>query len=310
MKLIALWGALAAGAWAHKGLRAGDAGDAGTVLGVPVSAGVAAKARLRNSCRTARLGVEPGTGRSPDTESDAWNWGRRGTRAGELRPWRDGAMETPGAVAEPVAGVGERAVFIRLSSRSFEMLMLDKDRLIEILLIGKPPQDAKEAMTAGSQDTGAQGRARIMTKLFDFLEEPGAGEFPIALDGSDGDAECFRRFRLREAAEIAELHHLCGAGIQGGQTVQGKIEIQHAMIDHHTDFGRVLQGDFGLQSAALEGVAVLRVVHHNVPQLPRGNGQEVAAILPVDRFAGEEFQVKFVNQRGSLERVVRAFGLQ
>jgi hypothetical protein len=50
-----------------------------------------------------------------------------------------------------------------------------------------------------------------------------------------------------------------------------------------------------------------RIVHENSAHHLRGNSEEVCFVLPVDVVLIGQTQVRLVDERGGLERVVRAF---
>ncbi len=82
------------------------------------------------------------------------------------------------------------------------------------------------------------------------------------------------------------------------------------MIDRHAQFHRFLQRNLALDAASFHGVPVPGMVYHDVAKLARGHGQKMAAVLPIHRLAGKEFQVKFVDQSSGLKGVIRALNLK
>jgi hypothetical protein len=50
-----------------------------------------------------------------------------------------------------------------------------------------------------------------------------------------------------------------------------------------------------------------RVIDQDLPHHPRGDAEEVRAVLPGDRVVTEQLQVRLVNERGGLKRMAVPF---
>ena len=87
-----------------------------------------------------------------------------------------------------------------------------------------------------------QGRGGLSGLQFcDLLEEPGAGEGPVAFGGAFGDVEDEAGFGVGHAGEEAEFHEFGGVGLFGFELFEGFIEHEQGFIvDLHGDVG-VLQ---------------------------------------------------------------------
>lgn len=119
------------------------------------------------------------------------------------------------------------------------------------------------------------------------VEEPGAGESPIAFDGGEGDIESGGDFFLIEAAEEAQLDHLATAGIflfEGGESV---IEVDEAFFARGAAGVPILEGKFDDVAAAALAAALAGVIDEDVAELAGAEGEEVAAVGEVDGFGGE-----------------------
>ena len=72
------------------------------------------------------------------------------------------------------------------------------------------------------------------------------------------------------------------------------------LIHRHTD----------LPAAAFGALFAARVIYQNVAHDLGGQGEEVRFVLPVNRILTGQLQIGFVDERGGLQGMLRAFGLK
>jgi hypothetical protein len=142
--------------------------------------------------------------------------------------------------------------------------------------------------------------------LLHFTEEPSASGIPTALDGGRRDSQKGGRVFDGKAREVAEFDDLALLGIQGGKFVEGGVQrkqingglwglrqIETALYRNRMDAG-----------TPLGGATAPFIVHEDPTHELRGDAQEVGAILDRKSFLPREAQIDFVDQSGSLKRVI------
>jgi hypothetical protein len=97
--------------------------------------------------------------------------------------------------------------------------------------------------------------------------------------------------------------------IDAGQLVQGIVQSQQFGIPGDRQGSQILESDpassvtFGRSPAA-------GVVHKDLTHEPGSNGDEMSAVLQVNRLAADKSSIGLVNQGGALEGVIRVFQLE
>src|ERR1017187_5530210 len=137
--------------------------------------------------------------------------------------------------------------------------------------------------------------------------DPGGG--PVAVDGGARDAQHLGYFGSRQPPEEPHFHDLFLSLIDASQLVQGVVQSQEFGISVDGQGSQILQGDpastltFGRSTAA-------GVVHKDLTHEARSNGDEMSAVLQLNRYAAYQPEVGLVNQGGALEGVIRPFQLE
>jgi hypothetical protein len=139
-----------------------------------------------------------------------------------------------------------------------------------------------------------------------LLVQPRFGERQISAHGPGRYLENLRNLINRQAAEIAQLHRRRLPSIHLLQCLQALVE------SHQVGAPSIWQVDrlFERNSAAVafRGLAATRMVHQNLAHWLRCNRKEMrAALTGRGLLLLEQPNVRLVNQRGWLQRVVRAF---
>jgi len=133
--------------------------------------------------------------------------------------------------------------------------------------------------------------------------EPRLGELPIAHDGVGRDLDDCGRFLDGEAAEETQFNHAALALVEGRQRLQRIVESDEVM----TRFGGNRQGFVEIGSAchaaALRRKPAARVIDKNLPHHAAAQRMEMHAIANGNRFALQEAEKRFVDERGGLQRV-------
>jgi len=154
---------------------------------------------------------------------------------------------------------------------------------------------------------GWRARGRPTRWSTHAIEQPGAGEFPIAANSRERYPQRLHNFLISVPAEIAKFYNLRGARFQSFQLGQGLVQqedIDVLRLHSELNLGEV---DLNSIAAAALGLAGAGMVDQNAAHLLAGNGKEVPAILDFERFRADQPDVSLVYERGSLEGVSRTF---
>lgn len=146
------------------------------------------------------------------------------------------------------------------------------------------------------------------------MEQPRACERPVSLRRARGATEKSGRFLDAEAAEEAQFHEPRETRRLGRELVEGAIEIDQFRRVHrrlHRFAFSEAEGHAGrVRAAALLRHLRARVIHEYPTHDPRRDSEEMRAIVP--RHVGEtaQAQIRFVRERGGLQRVAGPFCTQ
>ena len=152
---------------------------------------------------------------------------------------------------------------------------------------------------------GSSSKAWIATRL--IARKGGAGEAPLALDCRRRERQRFRDFLRGQPPEELQLDHLALARVQGGQTVQRLVQRERVDLGAPEDLARQRERHPLRFAAALGSRAVARMVGQDAPHHHCRQAHELRAVPPIDALLVDEPEVGLVDERGGLERVVRAF---
>lgn len=140
-----------------------------------------------------------------------------------------------------------------------------------------------------------------------FVKEPAAGEFQVALGRCQRDREHFGGFFHGEREEETQFNQMCLALVELFEPVEGAAQVENLFRGSADpgDFVRQGKPDRPWASPSLgnmrAGVILEDVAHH-----ASGKGEEMAAVVPGDLSLVEQAHVDFVDQRGRLQGVVFA----
>ena len=139
-----------------------------------------------------------------------------------------------------------------------------------------------------------------------FTVQPGACDCPVALHCFGRYSEDSRSFFHREPAEEAELNNPNLAWFFLGQPFQSLVQRQNLF---RLLLGKesVIQLNRVLASAALQTVAVARVVNQDTTHQFRGEGKELSSVLPPNSMLFHEAQKSFVDERRGDKCVTEPF---
>lgn len=125
------------------------------------------------------------------------------------------------------------------------------------------------------------------------------------------DSEHFGDLGFREASEESELHAGRGPWIQCFELRQGFVNVQDVDVGRMRQPGGRRQRDPHIVAAPLPGTPGASVVDQNTSQLPRGDGKEVCAILPLDGLGRrKQLQVQLADQFRCLKCVIGSLVMQ
>jgi hypothetical protein len=120
------------------------------------------------------------------------------------------------------------------------------------------------------------------------------------------DAECLGGFFHRETSKEPHFNDLGAAGIELGQTGQRDVECTQFGGSVCTGFRKLIKIDVPRvrharhMPAALGRLLLARGIDEHTPQDPRGDGEEMRAIPPLQHANLQQAKVSLIHQRGRL----------
>jgi hypothetical protein len=137
--------------------------------------------------------------------------------------------------------------------------------------------------------------------------QPGFRGAPAALRRRRRHVEQVGYFVDRQAAKRAKLDELGELGINGPQPTERIIERENWQLLWSRHVHRFIEGHVTHAVASLVRGVAAGMVDEDPAHDPGCNAKEVGAILPVDVMLIDEANVRFVYQRGGLQRVIWTF---
>ena len=141
--------------------------------------------------------------------------------------------------------------------------------------------------------------------------QPAFGRLPVAFDGGGREAQDFRRFFDRQAAEVTQFNQSRQWRIKCGEFVERLIEQDDVYVrggvGDEGDFG---EGDFDRACATLFGQVAARVIYQQAAHDFSHCAEKVRAVLPVHLPLIHQLQINLVDQRRRLQRVIGALVFQ
>ena len=143
-----------------------------------------------------------------------------------------------------------------------------------------------------------------------FIEQPGASEPPIPLDGArrgvfEVKLDGFCSFFDRKPPEEAEFNYLRLPRVLGSETAESHIDQKDIRVA--TGFEIAVGKRENVAAAALGGSSFPGMVHQNVAHHAGGDGEELSAALPIDPAHAVDAEIQLMHQRGGLERMAGSF---
>lgn len=133
--------------------------------------------------------------------------------------------------------------------------------------------------------------------------EPRLGELPIAHDGLGRDLDDGRGFLDGEAAEETQFNHAALALVEGGKSLERIVEGDEVMTRFCGNRQGFVEAGSARHAAALRRKPAARVIDKNLSHHATAERMKMHAIAHGNRFALQEAQERFVDERGGLQRV-------
>ena len=167
------------------------------------------------------------------------------------------------------------------------------DRGLKELLDSTPARVARHWLRRfGSRDAPIQPRTRHL---------------PFAGHRRARDRQHFGHFPLGHAGEVAELNDLTLTGIQECQLLKRFLELQDLAVGRLRGGDPIVERDPERRAGPLGRLMLARVIDEDAAHHLGRDAEEVRPVLPVDTVLACEPDVRLVDQRGGLERVVGPF---
>lgn len=126
------------------------------------------------------------------------------------------------------------------------------------------------------------------------------------MDRSRGDVEEVGGLLDSEAAEDAEFDNLGLALVEGGEAVEGLVDIAEEDGRRGGRLGSIAEVDAGDIAATLVRVAFFGVGGEDAAHHLRGHAEQMGAVGKVNAMLPEQAHVGFVDERGGLQSVAVA----
>lgn len=137
---------------------------------------------------------------------------------------------------------------------------------------------------------------RILSRLESAVQQH-ACLHPVALHGSMCQAECVGRLLFGQAAEEPTFHDLDDAWLDGRDSIERIVDLQHdvrLIVDGEV---YVVEGDSSPSAAAFEGGAFSRAVDDDMSHRQRRNREKVRMVTPRAARLFRELEIRLVHQR-------------
>lgn len=143
----------------------------------------------------------------------------------------------------------------------------------------------------------------------EFAEKPGLGKTQLSVHRCRRNLERLGGLVVGQPPEKRELDDLAFAIIECRQLLERVIEMEDIGSGVWKGNRRVVEGESGPFSPSLVPFLGSRVVHQDVAHDASGHGEKMNAVFPI-HVRLHQAQVRFVDERGGLQCVIRSFGLQ
>ncbi len=129
----------------------------------------------------------------------------------------------------------------------------------------------------------------------------------MTFDGRGGNAQNVSRFFNGETAEVAQFDHAGFLGIERRQGLERVVQRDQfgAAFDRPIDV--FVQRELLKILATLFRIVLARMIDQQAAHYLSSNSEKVCAVLPVDPRLIDESQVRLMNQRCRLQRVIDSF---
>ena len=129
---------------------------------------------------------------------------------------------------------------------------------------------------------------------------------PVTPDGSFRDAQCLRDLRFIEAGEVAHLHDLSHARVDGGDAAERLVDTQDFFFATNRALEFVVERHArNVAATSRSDTAPGEVDDHRAHDLRRP-AHEMDAILDLEMTALDEAHVRLMNERAGVEQCVAA----
>ncbi len=132
--------------------------------------------------------------------------------------------------------------------------------------------------------------------FFEMTVKPGSGDPPTAGDRGRGQAQNLSDLLAVQAAEVAKLHHFCLLWVGRGQIPEGLIDAENFRKMSLGQLGGFIQGQVCRPATPFGAKPIAGMVGKDSPHHPRGSGQKMGAILPLEPLLLDETQVGLMHQ--------------
>jgi hypothetical protein len=112
---------------------------------------------------------------------------------------------------------------------------------------------------------------------------------------------------FRQSAKEAQFDDLARPAAEAIQIAERFVERDQVAVNRLRRFIRLFEREPQAVSVAPARALTAGVIHQNPSHLPRGDDEEMGAVLPFDPPVAEQPQVDFVDQSRRLKRVINAF---
>ena len=137
-----------------------------------------------------------------------------------------------------------------------------------------------------------------------LAEQPRPGASPIALDGDQRQPEGVGRLLDGQPSEEPHYHQVAQARVDRRELAQRGVQVEQVHVRRRRRADLVGQRHLPAGATPFGGRMRAGMIHQDLPHHPRGNREELRAVLPAHAAQVHEAQVRLVDERCRSQRVV------
>jgi hypothetical protein len=152
--------------------------------------------------------------------------------------------------------------------------------------------------------------SRPLAVSCDFPPEPRFGHAPLSFYCPRRNIQDLTDFFVGQAAKEAQFDDLALARIEGEEIFQRVVERDQIDAPFRGRRERFVEREFVATASAFFRAMGASVIHEDATHHLGGDSEKMGPVLPGGGALIDEAQIRFVDETGGLQRMIRAFPLQ